>query len=109
MTNRHERRRHAKLVVQKTVTPEMARKLASLGSQCAWDGCEASTPTADLPEGWVWLLAFWSRRPIQHILDIAPGHLMRDCALCPEHALALDGLLKDLGRDLAAIAPAGEA
>jgi len=53
-----------------------------------------------MPKGWVWLLAYWSKQP-KVTMDLSPDtEWVRDTALCPAHAVELDMMLKDLGREV---------
>jgi len=67
------------------------------GSMCAWAGCAASFE-GNAPEGWRWLLLYGRERPAPHVGDIPGKTWDRDTVLCPEHAAALNALLKDSNR-----------
>jgi hypothetical protein len=54
---------------------------------CAWDVC-CRTFDDVMPEGWIWLVTFWSARPVGNI-DFLVQPVIRDATLCPEHATAL--------------------
>lgn len=73
--------------------------LAQMGCLCAWNGCTANYKGA-MPKGWVALLTYWSKRPVANPFDVPHKDMPRDCSLCPEHAAALEALLKPLGREL---------
>jgi len=74
-------------------------ELAKMSFRCAWKGCRASYK-GDMPSGWVRLISYWSKTPQPFFCDIPPQDVQRDTQLCPEHALALDKLLIDLGHAL---------
>lgn len=80
-----------KTIERRMVPPE---KLVS--SMCAWDGCTA-THGGPMPEGWHRMLVWWSPEPTFDLVEIFK-RCDRDSVLCPEHAGALKGQLKDLGR-----------
>jgi hypothetical protein len=63
------------------------------GVMCAWAGCEACSPSP-VPHGWVNMLVWWSPKPATNLKTIW-RHSQRDAVLCPEHARALDALLKE--------------
>ena len=71
-------------------------KAALMSRICAWRGCTA-TCKGDLPRGWVFLIAYWSKKPFTNFMDIPPKDIYRDAVLCPEHARELESHLKDLG------------
>ena len=99
--NRHGRRR-AKVFERKTVP------LTDIsGSLCAWDRCEA-TYSGDMPNGWIYLMTYWSKQPEQTFLKIPPQDVSRDGVLCPEHARALESQLKERSR-LGSMPPVGAA
>jgi hypothetical protein len=81
-----------------------AAEFAACPKECAWGGCRECF-SGDMPPGWVWLLAYWARDPA---MDSPEAKWLRDTALCPQHARALDAQLKDLGRAVMA-PPDGEA
>jgi len=61
---------------------------------CSWAGCHGYF-IGPLPPGWIWLATFWMvREPGK--LDFTSDDVNRDAALCPEHAAALESLLKPL-------------
>lgn len=95
MSNRHERRRAAKVmrVEQRTMSVE---EFASLPSGCAWAGCTATTAE---PHKHSWSnMLIYRGRPALDFLEIDPRQMARDCVLCPEHARYLDeNLLVDIG------------
>jgi hypothetical protein len=93
--NRHERRRAAKVIEQGKLSRD---ELESLGCMCAWNGCQATCPSGPLPDGWRWLLMYWAPRPPLRMTDIPAETWDRDAVLCPQHAKALDGMLKELAR-----------
>jgi len=96
--NRRQRRRAAVIGEILPVKEALTRsEKVRPGSICAWDGCRR-TFTGDMPAGWVWLLAYWRKQPTVTI-DLECKWL-RDAVLCPEHAKALDVLLKPLAREL---------
>jgi hypothetical protein len=51
-----------------------------------------------MPKGWVYLATYWTPQQIRDALKVE--HWVREGVLCPEHARALEGYLKDLGRAL---------
>jgi hypothetical protein len=63
------------------------------GVRCAWAECR-KTFEGDMSAEWVWLLAYWSRRP-QVGLDSPDVKWMRDAA-SREHARVLDSMLKPM-------------
>ncbi len=71
---------------------------------CIWAGCDRSISHTEMrPPDWHNLLVYWSPfpDPKKTLREICTGpSCYRDAVLCPEHAKALDGLLKDIGRDL---------
>src|SRR5215472_9192718 len=92
---RHLRRRAAKVVISsKKMTPA---EFEALPTGCAWGGCTQSFD-GDMPGGWVWLLAYWSRRPKLQPVIAPDTKLMRDAARCPTHARTLDQLLTPIAR-----------
>jgi hypothetical protein len=100
--NRNQRRRAAKLAVVEEV------ELATLrGTMCAWNGC-GETFADDMPPGWVWLLAYWAKRPSVDLAD-PEAKWMRDAALCPAHARDLDLQLKEIPGSALFGPPHGEA
>jgi hypothetical protein len=72
---------------------------------CAWRGCDAACGVNERPAGWRDLLVYGGN-PADIVRQVK-GHtvidldrmesLYWDSVLCPQHALALDGLLKDIG------------
>jgi hypothetical protein len=90
--NRNQRRR------AKVVTSKLMPVAEIKGARCAWGDCMASF-SGDMPKGWVFLLTYWSKRPILDFSD--PNQpTMRDAVLCPEHVQALESQLKDLASAL---------
>ncbi len=71
---------------------------------CIWEGCDRSISHTEMrPPDWHNLIVYWSPFPDvkKTLAEIVTGSACyRDAVLCPEHAKALDGLLKDLGREL---------
>jgi hypothetical protein len=65
----------------------------NMGSMCAGAGC-GQTFTGVMPPGWRWMLMYHS--PAPNVASLRPGALTRDCALCPDHAKAVDDLLVEL-------------
>lgn len=59
---------------------------------CAWAGCRSNF-AGNLPEGWVWLLTYYRAEP-NTVFDYVRERYIRDAALCPEHAAALEQQLK---------------
>ncbi len=86
---------------QRTMSPDDLKKMRVA---CAWDGCTRSLPSAEMqPPDWHNLIVYWSPFPDakKTLGEIVTGPACyRDAILCPEHAKALDGLLKDIGRNL---------
>ncbi len=77
-----------------------AGDLEKMGSMCAWAGCEA-TFDGRMPHDWRWMLVYWRAHPAtNHKLGkVAMSKSCdRDVALCPEHALLLEGELKPIMR-----------
>jgi hypothetical protein len=98
MANRHERRRAA------VFTPKTVPISTIQGHLCAWRDCQESF-RGDLPDGWVWLLTYWSRKAdFENLLD----RLLLDIALCPSHTQALQDALKEMP-DARLLAPQPEA
>jgi len=79
--------------------------LSGFGGMCAWNGCR-ETFKGDMPGGWRWLLTYHYPQPIAAPFETALIDL--DCALCPEHASELGGLLKKLP-DARSRGPGGKA
>lgn len=95
MSNRHERRRAAKIGAKMMDLSE----LAALPSGCAWDGCEHFTHDPD-KHGWSKLMLYRGKTALD-FMEIDPALMDRDCVLCPEHARQLDErFLKDIGGSL---------
>lgn len=98
---RHERRavralvRLGRTTVQGTVSLDDVERA---GYICAWRDCQATCEGGNLPKAWRCLLLFWAPRPVMDMTKIPQETWDRDGVLCPEHARALDGLLKDLAR-----------
>ncbi len=80
--------------------------------ECIWKGCDRSISlTETRPPDWHNLLVYWSpyldvKKTLEEVCT-GPS-CYRDAVLCPEHAKALDGLLKDIGQALRG-PPAGSA
>ena len=102
MSNRHERRRAAKVAVleQRTMSVDEVSKMPS---GCGWAGCRATTLDPDAA-GWSKLLLY--KGPTEaNFLDIDPPLMARDCVLCPDHAKNLDeNILRDIGNALREVA-----
>jgi hypothetical protein len=99
MTNRHERRRAAKVSEIQMIPLNQIG-----GNMCTWKGCEAVYKTdhnrpLDLPPGWSALLLTRSFH-VGNLLDLPPGECLRDGCLCPEHTRLFDTQLKDIDRAL---------
>jgi hypothetical protein len=74
---------------------------------CAWRGCTASCDVDKHPAGWRTLMVYGGDP-----LRLVGGHAVidlhripketwdRDGVLCPQHATALEGLLKEIGNRL---------
>ena len=84
---------------QVEMVTEVVRLSDIRGTMCACDGCDACFER-DMPKGWSWLTLYWSKRPHLHYHKIPVRDVLRDAALCPEHTRALDGVLKNTGRDV---------
>ena len=86
---------------RRTLSPDEIKKMRV---DCVWEGCDRSTPMAEMrPPDWHSLLVYWSPfpDPKKTLGEIVMGSsCYRDAILCPEHAKALDGLFKDIGRAL---------
>ena len=86
---------------QRTMSPDDLNKMRVA---CAWDKCTRSTPSEEMrPPDWHNLIVYWSPfpDPKKTLGEIVTGpSCYRDAVLCPEHAKALDGLLKDIGQAL---------
>ena len=52
------------------------------------------------PRGWTRMLMFWSKQPELEFFKVRPRDWLRDSTLCPEHTVALDGLLIPLAREV---------
>ena len=89
-----------------------AEEVHNMPTACAWEGCWRVVTTDEMmPPDWRNFLVYWSPYPeadktLGEIVT-TPG-CYRDAVLCPEHAKALDGLLKDIGQALKG-PPAGTA
>jgi hypothetical protein len=79
---------------------------------CAWDGCTRSISFEKMtPPDWHSLIVYWSPfvDPKNTLEEVCSGpSCYRDAVLCPEHSKALDGLLKNIGREVSG-PPAGTA
>ena len=64
-----------------------AGELVKLPCRCPWRGCTASYQ-GDLPQGWAFLMMFYSKKPLFNFRAIPQGDFYRDTALCPEHVRA---------------------
>ncbi len=82
---------------RKLMTPE---QVAAMELACAWEGCEA-TFKYPMPADWRSMLVYWGPYPAH---DKTLGEVAqwttcdRDAVLCPVHARALEGSLKDIAR-----------
>jgi hypothetical protein len=93
MSNRHERRRTAKIG---SVQKMSAADLAKIPTGCAWSGCMCNTEDPD-KAGWSKLILYRGRTKLD-FMDIAPDLMDRDAVLCPDHAKALhEDVLVHLG------------
>ncbi len=93
---------------QRTMSPDDLKKMRVA---CIWEGCDRSTPDAEMAARLAYLLVCWSPfpDPMKTMGEIVTGpSCYRDAILCPEHAKALDGLLKNIGQALRG-EPAGSA
>lgn len=61
---------------------------------CAWQGCDRSF-RGDMPMGWRVLITYHGFCPVLDFLAPAVA-IERDAMLCPDHAGALEGLLKKI-------------
>lgn len=95
-------------VEQVMMTPDIAQRILDAGMCCAWHDCEASFK-GDMPPDWCSLLTYSTPQPVLDFREIPPGATKRDGALCPDHVRALEENLKDLGGELLAAVPEGEA
>ncbi len=79
---------------------------------CVWEECDRSISDKEMmPPDWRSLIVYWSPFPdvSKTLGEVCTGpSCYRDAVLCPEHAKALDGLLKDIGQALRG-PPAGSA
>ena len=95
-----------------TVEEMSSQDVAAMGSMCAWAECVRHIPSTEMqPPDWHNLIVYWSPFPDvkKTLAEIVTGPACyRDAVLCPEHAKALDGLLKDIGQALSE-PPAGTA
>lgn len=95
MSNRHERRKAAKLSISTMSVSDFLK----LPSGCAWAGCGASTTDPD-KQGWSKFLLYKGRTHTD-FTEIAERNMQRDAVLCPEHASHLDNaLLINIGGQL---------
>lgn len=62
---------------------------------CAWQGCRERSPRKPLAPGWVGLATFHTLRT-PGVLDFLHDRTFRDAVLCPQHAKALEALLKPI-------------
>jgi hypothetical protein len=107
--NRHKRRKAAKVMEIRLVS---AAELATYGSVCIWDGCDANFHGV-MPLGWQWIIRYHAPKPELHTWtpeDWAEKQY-QDACLCPEHARSIDTQFKDLTgpRELLNAAPGGRA
>ena len=86
---------------RRTLSPDEVKKMRL---ECAWDGCAQNISFEEItPPDWHNLIVYWSpfADPKKTLGEICSGpSCYRDTILCPEHSKALDGLLKNLGREL---------
>jgi hypothetical protein len=75
----------AKTSRAETISGAEARKLVRHGA-AGFEG--------ELPAGWAYLFAYWAPKPVVDARKIK--HWVHDKVLCPEHALALDALLREI-------------
>jgi len=84
---------------QRTMTEDDLEKMQV---ECIWEGCDRSISFTEMrPPDWRNLIVYWCPFPDakKTLGEIVTGpSCYRDAVLCPEHAKALDGLLKDIGR-----------
>jgi hypothetical protein len=93
MSNRHERRKAAKIGTTEKMSYE---QLDALPSGCAWDGCGALTKSPD-EDGWSKMILY-KGETTSDFLAISANDMQRDCVLCPQHARQLDDqLLVNIG------------
>ena len=78
---------------------KMVKVSELVGNKCWWRGCDR-TYVGDMPRGWRYLFTYWSRQVQPDFFKISLQDLGRDCVLCPEHVRALDGQLKESGKQL---------
>jgi hypothetical protein len=43
----------------------------------------------DMPDDWTFLLTYWSRYPRKNLMVMSSQDILREGALCPEHARGL--------------------
>lgn len=84
MSNRHERRRAAKVG---SVHMMNTAELSKMESMCSWSGCMCSTADPD-KNGWSKLILYRGQTKL-NFMDIVPDKIDRDAVLCPEHAKTL--------------------
>ncbi len=86
---------------RRTMSPDDVKNLRVA---CIWEGCDRSISHSEMrPPDWHNLLVYWSPYPDpkKTLEEVCTGpSCYRDAVLCPEHAKALDGLLKDIGQGL---------
>ncbi len=86
---------------RRTMTEDDLKKMQVA---CIWEGCDRSIPITEMrPPDWHNLLVYWSPYPDpkKTLEEVCTGpSCYCDAVLCPEHAKALDGLLKDIGQAL---------
>ena len=94
---------------RRLITPGDVEKMQIV---CIWKGCEQSIPLTGMrPPDWHNLITYWSpyldgNKTLEEVCT-GPS-CYRDGVLCPEHAKALDGLFKEIAREITGPA-AGEA
>lgn len=92
MSNRHERRRAAKIGSVRTMSYD---EFSNMGSMCAWSGCMCTSSDHD-KDGWSKLVLYRGRTE-PNFMAIAPDKMDSDAVLCPEHAKILHAeLLLDI-------------
>ncbi len=95
------KRKRPVVMEQRTMSPD---EIENMRTACAWDECDQSIPYAEMqPPDWHNLLVYWSPYPDpkKTLGEVCSGpSCYRDAVLCPEHAKTLDGLLKNIGREV---------
>jgi hypothetical protein len=64
------------------------------GAMCAWRGCPHHFEGSVAPDDWWCLIAYVGDWPGSLDTLLWSGQLRRDAVLCPEHASALDQMLR---------------